>query len=157
MQQHVRRAGQRAGQRSGTKATHSEWRHALVESELRGTVLIVDDDDRQRNLLADQLHRQGYDVIAIADVQLLAEEAAALRTGVTRRDIVVCAPSALGKLSAEDLHAVLAGLRNTPVVFLARGDDDELRARCRDLGALIVPSPVPPQRLTHLIDAHVDG
>jgi CheY-like chemotaxis protein len=102
-------------------------------------VLIAEDDAQMRSMLADELRRDGYEVLESHDGTAAAELLARLRSRPDEApELVVtdiCMPSRTGL-------ELLAELRKTesriPVILITAFGDDAVHERARDLGAIAV-------------------
>jgi class 3 adenylate cyclase len=97
-----------------------------------GTILVVDDNTDNRDLLARRLARQGHRVEAVADGK---EALAALRAGAF--DVVLLDVLMPGQSGADVLRELKAdpGLRAIPVLMISALDEMDTVIRCIELGA----------------------
>jgi CheY-like chemotaxis protein len=107
---------------------------------LRGYIVIAEDNDDQRELLAMLLEREGFEVEQACDGQGLLDVVSRLRNQgdlsaltLIISDIMMPAVSGFDALEALRRERV-----DVPVVFLSALNDQQTLARARDLGALDV-------------------
>jgi two-component system phosphate regulon response regulator PhoB len=102
------------------------------DSELTGCVLLVDDNDPLRHLLALALQTAGFQVVQAA-TQLELQR----RLADTRPDALVIdlQRSEADGLRLLDRMRARQQLRDVPIVFLAASDDDEFRWQAMHAGA----------------------
>jgi DNA-binding response OmpR family regulator len=110
-----------------------------------GRVLLAEDDEELRRLLASVLVREGYEVVEAADgTELLARIEEAMRTTHERGTLLVLADIQMPGLSGLDVAAILRCASSTlPVVLMTAFGDDETRMEARELGvAALLDKPV---------------
>jgi DNA-binding response OmpR family regulator len=109
--------------------------HDAVRSPTR--VLVADDDDDMRDLVADTLRADGYDVLEARDgADLLAQLEAALGNPQARPDLVVT-DIMMPKLSGLGvLDALRRAQLHFPVILMTVLRDDSIYIVARRLGAV---------------------
>jgi DNA-binding response OmpR family regulator len=107
-------------------------------------VLVADDDDEMRRLVAESLRKDGYEVIEEVDGGRLLVRVAAMytfRRTINPFDIIV-SDIRMPVCSGLD---IVQGLRDahwtTPVILMTAFGDDETRARAERLGAMLLDKP----------------
>jgi CheY-like chemotaxis protein len=120
----------------------------------RGSILVVDDDEANRDLLIRHLQRQGHRATPAADGLQALE---ALRAG--RFDLVlldVMMPEMDGYQTLEKMKGDPA-LRDVPVIMISALDEIDSVARCIELGAEdYLPKPFDPVLLRARIEAGLE-
>jgi CheY-like chemotaxis protein len=102
-------------------------------------VLLAEDDDALRRLLAAVLARDGYDVVEAADgVDLVARIEEALATRAARSEpFLVLADIQMPRLSGLDVAAILrCASCAIPVVLMTAFGDEETHSEARELGVV---------------------
>ncbi len=110
--------------------------YELASSSRASLVLLAEDDDAFRALLASALRRDGFDVVeARTGRELLRQVASRHQAGVAPFDLII---SDIRMPQMTGLDA-LAGLRaadwRTPVILITAFGDDDARAQAARLGA----------------------
>lgn len=124
----------------GESQEGEEREHPVVEVD-RGCVLVVEDDDRVRELMALLMRSEGYEVIELGDgLEALQYMAAAT---VYRREMrppdLVVADIQMPSFTGFDLLMGMREYRCRPPVMLVTGTvDEEVRDEARRLGAACV-------------------
>lgn len=127
----------------------ARWGTSGVESEAstlpaaqHPCVLLADDDVPMRCLLAEELRRDGYEVVEAADgVELLDHLAANFPwvhepgTGI---DVIVSDIRMPGFTGLDVLCFLRIGRRMTPIILITAFGDEETRAEALELGAAAV-------------------
>ena len=120
----------------------------------RGSLLIVDDNGMNRDVLARQLARQGHSVVEAAGGREAMELVAARPFDLILLDVMmpeVSGIEVLRRLKAD------AALRDIPVVMISALDELESVVRCIELGAEdYLPKPFNPTLLRARIDAGLE-
>jgi len=112
--------------------------HRMTDEDVTGmTVIVADDDDALRDLIADALRSDGYKVVEARDgEELLSLVADSVGDAATRPDVVVV-DVRMPKLSG---LGVLEELRRTyvrlPVVVITGFSPDSVEVVARRLGAM---------------------
>lgn len=124
-----------------------------VAAEGEGTILVVDDNALNRDLLSRQLARRGYIVETAEDGQEALEKLAAHEFDVVLLDVIMPrmdGVEALQRIRADERHADL------PVLMLSSIDEVDSAIRCIELGAEeYLPKPFQPTLLEARIAANV--
>ncbi len=120
----------------------------------RGTILIVDDETNNRNVLERHLKRQGYDVICASDGEAALSSVRSRSYDVVLLDI---------RMPGMDGHEVLRRMKNDsatrdiPVVMISAADDLSTIAACIEAGADdFLPKPFDPVILRARVGACVE-
>ena len=130
----------------GTSALRSAEGHALV-----GTVLVVDDNEMNRDMLSRRLERQGHKVIAAENGRKALELLESTKVDLVLLDILM--PELDGLQTLERLKGDNA-LRHTPVIMLSALDEIDSVVRCIEIGADdYLPKPFNPVLLNARINA----
>ncbi len=117
----------------------------------RGTILVVDDDPANRDVLARRLQREGYAVQVAADGQRALETAAATPVDLVLLDVMM--PGLDGYEVLRRLKGDPA-LRSVPVLMISALDEIGSVVRCIELGAEdYLPKPFDPVLLRARIGA----
>jgi adenylate cyclase len=98
----------------------------------RSTVLVVDDDEMNRDLLCSYLQRQGHDVTVAEDGRQALD-----RVGKSRFDLIlldVLMPEMNGDEVLTELKCT-DGLRDIPVLMISSLEEVDIVARCIETGA----------------------
>ncbi len=113
--------------------TLPDWASAAT----RHTVLLADDDDDIRALLASALRREGYCVIEASDgAQMLDHIGGALLFEDTARpDIIVSDQRMPGFMGTGILSGIRASEWDTPFVLITAFGNDQLEREALELGA----------------------
>lgn len=124
---------------------------AAAEGE--GTVLVVDDNPLNRDLLSRQLARRGYIVETAADGREALDKLAAREFDVVLLDVIM--PQMDGVETLQRIRAD-ARLEDLPVLMLSSIDEVDSAIRCIELGAEeYLPKPFQPTLLEARIAANV--
>jgi class 3 adenylate cyclase len=116
-----------------------------------GTILVVDDNDENRDMLARRLGREGHEVHVAADGQAALDLLAARRVDLVLLDVMM--PGLSGDEVLRRLKAA-PGLRDIPVLMISALDEVEQVVRCIELGAEdYLPKPFDPVLLRARIGA----
>ena len=111
----------------------------------RPLVLLAEDDDELRSLLASVLHRDGHDVVeARTGTELLRriEVGATAGPGAPRLpDLVVSDVKMPGLSGLEVASALRLAALHIPIVLLTAFGDDEAHERADALGAMMLDKP----------------
>ncbi len=109
-----------------------EW--LLQQTRKRaGTVLVVDDDDRVRDLLKDMIAERGYRVVAVADGDAALEEVARQHFSLIFLDLV------LPGMSGVDVLKEIKDKDKSAVVVVVTGyGDDPIALQAMSLGPLLL-------------------
>lgn len=103
-------------------------------SQLRKSILVVDDNKGVRNLMAELLEREGHRVLTAADARAAMDIAFGSRLDLLVTDV------GLPGMSGIDLAAqVGSGYASMPVLFVSGSRATELGAAARDLDLLEKP------------------
>jgi two-component system, response regulator, stage 0 sporulation protein F len=115
-----------------------------LASERRARILVADDDDEMRRLIADSLRKDNYEIIEESDGgRVLARFAAmhAFRRPADPLDLIV---SDIRMPVCSGLE-ILRGLRDAsdeiPVILVTAFGDDETRQRVHKLGGMLFDKP----------------
>ncbi|MBE9182567.1 response regulator [Oculatella sp. LEGE 06141] len=98
----------------------------------QGLVLVVDDNEMNRDLLSRRLKRQGHDITIAEDGKQALEKMRSQQFDLVLLDIMM--PEMNGYQVLEYLKAD-AALRHIPVIMISALDDIESVVRCIELGA----------------------
>jgi len=127
----------RAGDGFRSLAAHTDMRGDAIEREivarLSGHLLVVDDDEGNRDLLSRQLRQQGYRVSAAKDGRGALESIEAERVDLVLLDVLM--PEMDGFTACEALKAH-PGTRNIPVIFMTALTYTVDKVRGFELGAV---------------------
>jgi adenylate cyclase len=130
----------------GISSSRSAEGQALV-----GTVLVVDDNEMNRDMLNRRLERQGHKVIAAENGRKALEVLESTKVDLVLLDILM--PELDGLQTLELLKADSA-LRHTPVIMLSALDEIDSVVRCIEIGADdYLPKPFNPVLLNARISA----
>ena len=131
----------------GTSASRSS-----AESQtLVGTVLVVDDNEMNRDMLSRRLERQGHKVIAAENGRKALEVLERTKVDLVLLDILM---PELDGLQTLELLKVDSALRHTPVIMLSALDEIDSVVRCIEIGADdYLPKPFNPVLLNARISA----
>jgi len=105
-----------------------------------GRVLVVEDDESMRRLIAATLLKWGYDVVEAADgIDLLGWLASALSSPTDDRLDVIVSDVNLPDLTALEVMAALrTHYADVPIILVIAANDSTVSERGYDLGASIV-------------------
>lgn len=118
-----------------------------------GTLLVVDDNDTGRDLLARQLAGYGYIVDTAANGEEALERLATTRFDLVLLDVIM--PVMDGVETLKRLKAD-PSLRNVPVVMLSSLDETDAALRCLEMGAEeYLSKPVPSRLLQARIESNL--
>ncbi len=118
---------------------------------LVGSVLIVDDNEMNRDMLCRRLERQGHKVLQAENGRMALETLERAKVDVVLLDIVM--PELDGLQTLELLKADSA-IRHTPVIMLSALDELDSVVRCIEIGADdYLPKPFNPVLLNARISA----
>lgn len=121
---------------------------------VNGRLLIVDDDDANRDMLTRRLQRLGFDITQAEDGQVALNKLKAGQFDVVLLDVVM--PGLDGFQTLEYMRAD-AKLRHVPVIMLTALDDTESTVRCIEAGAAdFVSKPFNPVILRARINASLE-
>jgi adenylate cyclase len=115
---------------AGTRASVSG--DALGPASARGSLLVVDDDEANRDMLARRLARLGYTVALAENGRVALDRIAAQPFDLVLLDIMMPELDGYGvlrRLKSDD------ALRHIPVIVLSASDEAESAVRCIELGA----------------------
>jgi class 3 adenylate cyclase len=98
----------------------------------RGIILVVDDNDENRDMLARRLRRQGYEVLTAAGGRAALATLATAPIDLVLLDVMM--PDLDGYAVLQHLKAD-PGLRDIPVVMISALDELDSVVRCIQLGA----------------------
>ena len=98
----------------------------------RAVVLVVDDIEDNRDMLARRLRRQGYEVLTAAGGHVALDTLAKTRVDLVLLDVMM--PGLDGVAVLQRMKAD-AGLRDIPVVMISALDELDSVVRCIELGA----------------------
>jgi class 3 adenylate cyclase len=98
----------------------------------QGMVLVVDDNEMNRDLLSRRLQRQGHQVVNVADGQQALHQIQAQPFDLVLLDVMM--PEMNGYQVLEQLKAD-PNLRHIPVIMISALDDIDSVVRCIELGA----------------------
>lgn len=101
-------------------------------SSIQGMILVVDDNEHNRDLLDRRLQRDGHTIIAVADGYQALEIVRQHQFDLILLDIMM--PRMNGYEVLQSLKADTA-LRHIPVIMISAVDDIESVVRCIELGA----------------------
>lgn len=124
-------------------------RHSSEDTDIRPHILVVDDDERLRDLLSQFLTESGFFVTT-------AKDAAAARevVGALAYDLIVCDVMMPGEDGMSFTRALKAGADNTPVLLLTALAETESRISGLEAGAEdYLPKPFEPRELVLRINA----
>ncbi|MDQ1557824.1 MAG: adenylate cyclase [Pyrinomonadaceae bacterium] len=133
--------------------------HALDDAHVRpqergGLVLVVDDSETNRDILARRLSREGYEVECAADGALALEAVAARKFDLVLLDIMM--PGLNGYQVLERLKAT-PELRDIPVIMISALDEIDSIVRCIEMGAEdYLPKPFNPVILRARVEASME-
>lgn len=137
-------AGILSARRAGDLSSASAW----------GSVLVVDDDEANRDLLAQRLERQGYDVVTAENGRQALDLLAASAFDLVLLDIVMPEMDGFGvlrRLKGDDR------LRHIPVIMISGVGDLDSVAHCIEMGAEdYLPKPFQPTLLQARITASLE-
>jgi adenylate cyclase len=105
------------------------WR---AMNQLQGHILVVDDNEMNRDMLARRLTRQGHEVVVAEDGQKALEMLAARLYDLVLLDIMM--PKMNGYEVLEKMKAD-GTLKNVPVIMISAVDDLDVVVKCIELGA----------------------
>ncbi len=130
----------------------------------RPRVLLAEDDEEMRSLLASALRKDGYDVRTCTNgINLLERVTSSLKHGGTEDCALIISDIRMPGLSGMEVLADLQGHRSAPpLILITAFGDDETHARAKHLGAVAVfDKPFQIERLldaTHrIVDPQDDG
>lgn len=127
--------------------------YTVVERQAR--VLLAEDDDDMRALLADELRRDGYDVLEAKDGTEMEQRLKSVRHCPLRApDVIVMDVRMPGHSGLELLAAIRQAQWNTPVVLITGFPDPTLSAAARELDAVVFGKPFDVDALRVAIRAH---
>ena len=119
-----------------------------------GLVLIVDDAEANRDILARRLQRDGYETVCVADGSRALEALSERRFDLVLLDILM--PGLNGYQVLERLKAS-PGLRDIPVIMISALDDLDGIVRCIEMGAEdYLPKPFNPVILRARVGASLE-
>ncbi len=119
-----------------------------------GLLLIVDDNDVNRDMLSRRLERQGYTVVAAADGRQALATLATQNFDLVLLDVMM--PEMDGYQTLEELKAN-PQLRDIPVIMISALDEIESIVRCIQMGAEdYLPKPFDPVLLRARIGASLE-
>jgi two-component system, response regulator, stage 0 sporulation protein F len=105
-------------------------------------ILVAEDDQELRSLLADDLRNAGYEVLEVADGGRLLEQVASARANPDATISLVISDIRMPVFSGFE---VVQRLRNSlwagPVILTTAFGDDETRTRAAGLGAILFDKP----------------
>ncbi len=126
----------------------------MSASESPARILVVDDNEMNRDMLARRLVRQGYAVDVAENGRRALERARAAKYDLMLLDVMM--PELDGRQVLEQWMQD-AELRRTPVVMISASDDTETVARCIELGADdYLPKPFNPVVLRARVGASLE-
>ncbi|MBI4295369.1 MAG: response regulator [Chloroflexi bacterium] len=107
----------------------------LVQQARRGigTVLVVDDDARVRDLLKDIISEQGHRVVTAESGEAALDEVSRQHFDLIFLDLVL-----RGASGVDTLHAIKDRDRNTTVVIVTGYGDDPIALKAKLLGPLLL-------------------
>jgi DNA-binding response OmpR family regulator len=111
---------------------------------VRPRILVAEDDPEMRRLIIESLQKDGYDVVDVADgAQLLVRITSYYRLHPDPEPIdLIVTDVQMPVVNGLD---IVKGLRDarwtTPIVIMTAFGDDEMRARVKALGALLLDKP----------------
>jgi DNA-binding response OmpR family regulator len=116
-------------------------------------ILLAEDDDEMRLLLAEVLEKEGYEVIQAEDGSALLEELAnqLLEQEPQEFDLVVSDIRMPGCSGLKALEGLRASNWRTPFLLITAFPDDAVRVEARRLGAAILAKPFWPSALRRLV------
>jgi signal transduction histidine kinase len=118
-----------------------------------GRILVVDDQDINRRVVATLLTRQGYDVVSADSGEQGIAQARQCQPDLVLLDMMMPGMDGFELLGHFKQDATL---RRLPVVFLTAAHDRELLVRAFDSGAVdYVTKPFMPEELLARVSAHV--
>ncbi len=124
------------------------------QSERGGRVLVVDDSETNRDILARRLGREGYEVECVADGALALEAVGSRKFDLVLLDIMM--PGLNGYQVLERLKAT-AELRDIPVIMISALDEIDSIVRCIEMGAEdYLPKPFNPVILRARVEASME-
>jgi class 3 adenylate cyclase len=124
------------------------------QSERGGRVLVVDDSETNRDILARRLGREGYEVECVADGALALEAVGLRKFDLVLLDIMM--PGLNGYQVLERLKAT-AELRDIPVIMISALDEIDSIVRCIEMGAEdYLPKPFNPVILRARVEASME-
>lgn len=116
----------------------------------RGRILVAEDDDAMRTLVAEVLRAEDYDVIEAADGrELFWHVERALADGGL--DLVI-SDVRMPVYTGLDVVEAWSGFKGPRVLLMTAFADPELRQRVTDLGIVLLDKPFPLGRLIDLVD-----
>lgn len=105
-------------------------------------VVLAEDDDEMRALLAEELRREGYEVLEAKDGTEMEQRLKSVRhCPLHAPDVIVMDVRMPGHSGLEILRAIRAEAWITPVVLITGFYDEELSARAAELDAQVFPKP----------------
>ncbi|HEX8789881.1 MAG TPA: response regulator [Polyangiaceae bacterium] len=122
------------------------WRTALTAAPLRDPprVLLAEDDDEMRQLVAEALRSDGYDVIAVSDGGRLLVTLALELIGNDDRalvDLLVLDVRMPIRSGMQVLEQLRAGNWRVPTILMTAFADPSMRERAIQLGAMLFDKP----------------
>lgn len=129
---------------SMTARTQPSRRRDARKLDARPTVLLVEDDDEMRYLVATVLREQGFDVTEAADGgQFLLELARTYVRGNERRAFDLIVSDIRMKLCSglQVVEALRRAHWSTPVIFMTGFSDVSTRRRVDELDAVLLTKP----------------
>ena len=124
-------------------------------AERRARVLLAEDDDDMRSLLAEELRRDGYDVLEAKDGTEMELRLKSVRHCPLRApDVIVMDVRMPGHSGLELLAAIRQAQWTTPVVLITGFFEPKLTAAARELDALVFAKPFDIDSLRVAIRAH---
>ncbi len=132
--------------------------HALdareASAQAGGLVLVVDDGEANRDILARRLRRDGYEAVCVPDGALALAALDERRFDLVLLDIMM--PGLNGYQVLERLKAS-AGTRDIPVIMISALDDLDGIVRCIEMGAEdYLPKPFNPVILRARVEASLE-
>ncbi|HEX9918850.1 MAG TPA: adenylate/guanylate cyclase domain-containing protein, partial [Pyrinomonadaceae bacterium] len=124
------------------------------QTEQGGLILVVDDSETNRDILARRLTREGYEVDTAADGALALEAVALRRFDLVLLDIMM--PGLNGYQVLERLKTT-PELRDIPVIMISALDEIDGIVRCIEMGAEdYLPNPFNPVILRARVEASLE-
>jgi DNA-binding response OmpR family regulator len=126
----------------------------------QGYVLVAEDDDAMRELIAGDLRHAGYAILEVRDGAELIDhiEAFVLGSGRGAAEAIamLITDIRMPGVSGLDLLAALRRARSTiPVVLITAFGSEQVHRRARELDAVILDKPFDPERLRDVVRATV--
>jgi two-component system response regulator (stage 0 sporulation protein F) len=118
-----------------------------MQTDHRGRVLVAENDDDTRALIAELLLGEGREVVEVASGEELLEQALTRRTASSRPaeafDVIVTEERMPGGTGLDMIERLRRAGCATPVLLITAFVDDHLRGRADDLETMVMVKPFP--------------